>query len=167
MADSPLAVAFQESLRGLTEQRARLDNLRTRAGTLLSAAAIVASFLGAEALKDTRRGSMGQAEADRTLEFWEVLAIASFVGVGVLCLVILVPKRKGWTFRISGRALLSNFIEIAQPAGLAPMQRDLILHIENAVDANDVKLRNLVYCFDGAAALLGLEVGFWLIDLTT
>jgi hypothetical protein len=167
VADSPLDIAFTQSLRGPTEQRARLDNLRTRAATLISAAAIVTSFLGAEALKDTRTGAGGQPEADRTLELWELLAIAAFVGVGVLCLVILAPKTKGWLFRISGRRLLEDYIDAENPPDLPLFQRQLIGHIEDAHDANEEKLRPLIVCFQIGAILLALEVLFWLMDLTT
>jgi hypothetical protein len=167
VADSPLDVAFTQSLRGLTEQRARLDNLRTRAATLISAAAIVTSFLGAEALKDTRTGAGGQPEADRTLEFWELLAIAVFLGVGVLCLVILAPKTKGWLFRIDGRRLLKDYIDTDNAPDLPALQRQLIAHIEDAHTANEKKLRPLIVCFQIGAVLLALEVLFWLIDLTT
>jgi hypothetical protein len=167
VADTTIGIAFEESVRGLIEQRARLDNLRTRAATLLSAAAIAASFLGAEALKDTVLGSNGQAEPDRALELWELLAIASLIGVGVACLMILAPKRRGWTLRISGRSMLETYVEVPQPVDLAVMQRDLVLHIEDAQDANDAKLRRLVYWFYAGAVLLGAQVIFWFIDLTT
>jgi hypothetical protein len=52
MADTPEALVYEQALRGIDEQRKRVDDLRGRASTLLAAAAIVTSFLGAEALRD-------------------------------------------------------------------------------------------------------------------
>lgn len=43
-------VAYEEAVRALSEQQAAIDSFRTRAGLLLSAAAITTSFLGAQAL---------------------------------------------------------------------------------------------------------------------
>ena len=40
-------VAYDEAVRALSEQQGVIDSLRTRAGILLSAAAITTSFLGA------------------------------------------------------------------------------------------------------------------------
>lgn len=167
MAESPVGIAFEQSMRGITEQRARLDNLRTRAATLISAAAIVTSFLGAEALKDTKPGAGGQQVPDRTLELWEALAIAAFLGVGVVCLIILTPRTKGWLFRISGRVLLKDYIDVEDPPDVPALQRELIAHIEDAHAENERKLRPLFVCFQAGTLLLALEVLFWLIDLTT
>jgi hypothetical protein len=44
-------VAYDEAVRALSEQRDAIDSFRTRAGLLLSAAAITTSFLGAQALE--------------------------------------------------------------------------------------------------------------------
>jgi hypothetical protein len=43
-------LAFEEGVRSLARQKAQLDRMRSRAGILLSAAAIATSFLGGRAL---------------------------------------------------------------------------------------------------------------------
>ena len=48
---TPEELAYGESVRAIESQAGGLDELRTRTGVLLAAASIVASFLGAEALK--------------------------------------------------------------------------------------------------------------------
>jgi hypothetical protein len=44
--DEGYLLAFEEGARGLARQEAQLDAMRSRAGILLSAAAIATSFLG-------------------------------------------------------------------------------------------------------------------------
>lgn len=48
--DSLYKVAYDEAVRALSEQQGAIESFRTRAGLLLSAAAITTSFLGAQAL---------------------------------------------------------------------------------------------------------------------
>ena len=48
-------LAYQEGVRALDEQRVVIDAFRTRAGLLLSAAAIATSFLGRAALQELRK----------------------------------------------------------------------------------------------------------------
>lgn len=67
-------VAYDEAVRALSEQQGVIDSFRTRAGLLLSAAAITTSFLGAQALD---RG-------DSNLATW--LAMMGFVGAAVVSL---------------------------------------------------------------------------------
>jgi hypothetical protein len=58
MDDGIEDLAYQEAIRGISEQREALGSLRTRAGILLTASSIVTSFLGSLAL---RRGEVSLA----------------------------------------------------------------------------------------------------------
>jgi hypothetical protein len=78
-------LAYDEAVRALSQQQTVLDNFRTRAGILLSAAAIATSFLGGQAL---RQGSMSA---------WSWLAVLGFVGLSASTLLILWPRRD-WEF---------------------------------------------------------------------
>lgn len=69
-------LAYEEAVRGLSQQQSALDNFRTRAGILVSAAAIATSFLG------------GQALADRGFATWSWLAVTLFATVGASTLFI-------------------------------------------------------------------------------
>lgn len=73
-------VAYDEAARALSEQLTLIDSFRTRAGLLLSAAAITTSFLSARAL------------AAGSLSFASGAALTSFVAVAVVSLAILWPR---------------------------------------------------------------------------
>src|SRR4051812_20781482 len=69
------------AVRALAQQEAALEALRARIGTILAAAALIASFLG------------GQAIARNGLTFWVVDALGAFGVVVLLSVYALVPKR--------------------------------------------------------------------------
>lgn len=167
MAESTQALAYEQSLRAVTEQRSRLDSLRTRAATLLAAASVVTSFLGAEAFTDTRLAH-GMWQPDRSWQCAELVAVGAFIGLALTVIAILWPwpKRFGWKFRLSARALIADYVESNNPASLEEMQRELALHLERHYDANERKLKVLFVLFQVGATLLGVEVVAWLIDLT-
>jgi hypothetical protein len=55
MADSTYALAYEEALRGVVQQQAVLTDVRGRAATMLGAASISTSFLGASRFKIRNR----------------------------------------------------------------------------------------------------------------
>jgi hypothetical protein len=79
--DGQYEIAYREAVRAIEHQDAALDDLRSRAGTLLAAAAIVTSFLGGVALDN----------ADPTCLSW--FAVAFFVGVTISTGRVLLPVR--------------------------------------------------------------------------
>ncbi len=78
--ESPTTKRFEHS-----QQQSMIDSLRTRAGLLLSAAAITTSFLGAQALND----------GGPSVATW--LALSSFVSLSIAVLAILWPHRLEFT----------------------------------------------------------------------
>jgi hypothetical protein len=86
VSDSPVGIAFDAAKSGLERQGQALDNLRSRAATLLAAAAIVTSFLGAQALEDPR----GQ----RGIEDWEWAAVVAFVLLAGSVIFVLLPRKR-------------------------------------------------------------------------
>ena len=74
-------LAYDEAVRGLSQQQSVLESFRTRAGILLSAAAIATSFLGGTALQDGE------------LTRWSWLAIVVFGLVGLAALFALWPRK--------------------------------------------------------------------------
>jgi hypothetical protein len=98
-------IAYDASVRAIQDQASVLDGLRTRAGTMLAAAALVSSFLGGQAL----RGSTG-------LKLWSLttLAIGAFVLSAVLALLILWPF--AFRFSLSAGALI-NAVDEHEAAG--------------------------------------------------
>jgi hypothetical protein len=89
--DIPYKLAYEEAVRALSQQQGIIDSFRTRAGLLLSTAAITTSFLGAQALDNGGSG----------LATW--FALASFTGAAVVSLGILWPRRLGIHSESEGR----------------------------------------------------------------
>ena len=152
MADSTQALAYEEALRGVTQQQQVLDGIRARASTLLGIAAISASFLGGVALNTDRP----------TGPTW--IPIGAFVAVGLLTTWILLPIR-GWTFSLDAKILIKEYVEGDSPAELPEMYRDLALYLGRHYVSNDRRLRRLFLLFKLASGLLVVEVVTWLLVL--
>ena len=154
--DPRTALLYKESLRALTQQQAVLDNLRTRTGILLSAAAISSSFLGAQAL----------ADSDPTV--WSWCAIGSFAVLGLLLVAVLLP-RGDWYFSQNVDQLESVFgkRETNGRASLETIQHDLAHANQDAWSYNAYKINKLFMQFNLAAGFLVLEIAFWLVDLAS
>jgi hypothetical protein len=84
----------ETAVRALAQQEAALEALRARTGTLLTASSLVASFLG------------GQGIARHGLSAWIMLALASFAGVVVRSVYVLLPQR-GLNFSLDVGAVSS------------------------------------------------------------
>jgi hypothetical protein len=104
----------------MQDQQGVLDNLRARAGLLLSAAAVASSFLGAQALTEG-------------LEPLTWLALALFAVVGILAVALLWPQSE-WVFSQSPARIIQEYIEGEAPQPLAAMQRNLALHLEDTTE---------------------------------
>jgi hypothetical protein len=162
VGDSPQAVLYEASNRSLDRQGSALDNIRARAGTLLAGAAIVTSFLGAEALKDP---GLTPGSFDRGLQLSEVVAIIAFVGLAITVLVVLWPRK--FTFRISPGYYLKNHIEVSEPWPTERLQRNLAIWQERHVAENQEKLDCMMKWFQAGSILLVIEVVAWLVNLTS
>ncbi len=147
-------LAYEEAVRGLSQQQSALDNFRTRAGILVSAAAIATSFLG------------GQALADRGFATWSWLAVTLFATVGASTLFILWP-RKDWEFFAGPRRLIATYVEADQPLPLEQIHRDLALHMENSYDENERRLQQLIIALRWGSVLLAAEVIAWVVAIAT
>jgi hypothetical protein len=153
-SDRRLTLIYEESVRAIEQQQTALDNLRSRTGVLIAAAAIASSFLGGQAL---RSGG---------LSVWSGLALGALLVVGVAAIVVLVP-RKGWFFSNNVGTLISGYIRTDDPATLGEMEERLAKFNQGRRDANQLKLESLYFGFRVASGALVLEVVFWLIDLGT
>jgi len=148
---TPEELAYTESAGALDQQASVLDELRSRTGILLAGASIVASFLGAEALRDSELDGLAG------------LGLLAFVAVVGLCVCILWPRR--WVFAMGAKVLLEDWVDTERPGGLAAMQRHVAEKMEGHWDDNDGKLKCMFILFEVAAAALGAEVVFWTLDL--
>lgn len=144
---------YREAVRALSQQENAIESFRGRAGLLFSAAAIVTSFFGAQAL------SAGGAN----VATWA--ALAAFFGLSIASLAILWPRE--WEFSADARYLISNYIETDEPLSPSAIQRDLALHLADSYQTNRVALGRLYLYFRVAGVLLAAEVALWVVDLTT
>ena len=144
-------LAYREGERALSEQQTVVDGFRSRAGLILSAAAIATSFFGGAAL-------------DRGTTAFTWIAIALFLALGAAVIRILWP-RGDWEFTIGPEALIENYIEHPQPLSLPLIHRDLALHMDRSYFHNRGELLLLVRYFRVASVLLTLEVVAWVVDL--
>lgn len=144
------ALALEEARRALDEQERAVVELRARAGTLISAAAIVTSFLGARVLGSDHVG------------FAAWLAIAAFIALVVVTLAILVP-RHGWEFSIRPDRIISTYLEPPDDTGfsLSMLRRDLAIYLGHSADQNRHQLEALQATFRLAGVGLAIEIVAW------
>ncbi len=90
-------LAFELSLRTLSQQEKSLDELRSRTGVLLTATALVTSFLGARALQDP------------DLQWLSIVGRAAAILSILLSIYVLAPK-PNLNFAIHGAATYEYFI---------------------------------------------------------
>ena len=151
--DAALRLAYDASVRAVNDQAQVLEALRSRAGTMFAAAALVASLLGGQVLD--RRS----------------FKLVSFAGTGVgffvmsalFTLVILWPFR----FRLSVSA--SDIIQIVDerraehvPVTDEEAYRELALRLEVNYDRNSHTIKGLFWCFRLAILSMVAEVALWI-----
>jgi hypothetical protein len=146
-------VAYDEAVRALSEQQHAIDNLRARAGLLLSAAAITTSFLGAQAL----RGD------GLNLSSW--LALVSFLAMAATSLAILWPRR--WEGAANPREVIESYIESDEAQSLGELHRNLSLYMSGSHQENHEVFEQLAAFLRLGSGLLTLEVLFWIVAIAT
>lgn len=139
---------YNEAIQALDHQRESLDELRSRAGVLLSAGVLVASFLGPSAVGPK-------------FSWAGVLATGAFISAGALLIVLLRTKNR-WRWGVDLNTILATYIEGDPPASLVEIQRSRAYYIAQDLQQNQEKLDRLRDYFDLAAVLVGAEVVLWL-----
>ena len=146
-------LAYDEARRRLDAQERAVDELRTRAGTLISAATIATSFLGARFVDSG--GQPGNS-------VW--IAVAAFATCLFLAVLCILPLAK-WSFYFGTRKLIGEYIETDSPLSPPDTMRDLALHLEDDYKANEIRLVRLYKLFAVSVAALVVEVAAWLAHL--
>ena len=153
MTTSPESLAYAESVRAIEQQSRMVDELRSRTGVLLTGASIVASFLGAEAL---RGGS--------NLTTLAALALIAFAAVLAASVAILWPRE--WRWSLGAKVLLEDWAdEPARRDDVGGMLAFVATTLEKNWRANDRKLDEQLRLFQVAAIALGVEVVLWTLEL--
>jgi hypothetical protein len=143
-------IAYDAALGALAEQQGALRDLRARSGSLLTAAALTVSFLGAQAL-----------EGGLDIAAW--LAIGAFVVSLLATLYVLLPQ-DGLIFALDGPELYVELWSIRddEPETL----RTLAYWISRFRANNKPTLDRLYLAFRLAAGALIAQVVLWAAELT-
>ena len=144
-------LAFEEAGRALDAQERAVNELRSRAGVLIAAAAITTSFFGSRAV------------AGEEFSGWVWVAVIAFAFVGGCVLMVLWP-RSDWSFNASAADIIAEYIE-PEPVAFRLVQRDLALHRSAAYDRNARQLGRLFLVFRIGLVVLVVEVGAWVVAL--
>lgn len=151
MAASIEELSYELTVSALAEQERALNALRTRAGTVVAAASISGSFLGAK----VNHGS---------LDAWAVLALIAFVLCLGCAIWVLLPHALVLAFR--GEALLGT-TDHEGVEDVPQAYRAVGLWIEPYLDANRDKIATLSSWFTSSCVLLAAEVIFWTVSVAS
>ncbi|MBZ9810138.1 MULTISPECIES: hypothetical protein [unclassified Mesorhizobium] len=146
--DPRLAFIYQEAVRGLNHQQNLVENMNTRAGSLIFATAFVNSLLGARALSDG-------------LGLWDWIAVALLFAIGGLIVFLLWPYHK-YTFRFDPEELLHRYVDGDRPLKISAMQRALALRIKADMASNWRIIQRLRAALQIALVLLLFDILAWL-----
>ena len=139
-------LAYQEGIRALTAQADSLSGLRTRSGVVLTAASIVAGFLGPTPPE----------------HLWlALLAAVFFVASASAAIFPLLPIGR-WRSTTNAKDVVTKYVEGTPPASIAWTHRSLAWYMQDDWQANEDMLvfRNRVLVI--AAGLLVLETVTWI-----
>jgi hypothetical protein len=150
MADSIERLSFELTTAALAEQERAVSSLRMCAGTILGAASIAGSFLGA--------GVSG-----RSLDLWAVLATISFALCFASAIWVLVPRDLYLAF--GGRQLMADG-DRAQALDVSEGYRATCRWIEPQLELNRRALDRMAEWLTASCVLLAAEIVLWTISLT-
>ncbi|MDE3134641.1 MAG: hypothetical protein KGL15_11275 [Acidobacteriota bacterium] len=151
MSGSVEELSFRLTSDALAEQERAVNALRARAGTIVAAASISGSFLGAE----VGHGSLGG---------WGVGALVVFVLCLASAIWVLLPHELTFAFR--GEALLA----VSDHEGVEDVTeayRAAGIWIEPYLDSNRDTIATLSSWFTASCMLLAGEVILWTISVTS
>jgi hypothetical protein len=142
--------AHRIAAQALRQQEQALTELRARTGTLLTAASLIASFLG------------GQALAREGLSVWIVFALVAFGASVVLCIYVLLPK-DGLIFVLDAPETYSALYEIRDDE--EELDRRLAYWLQSFREGNHLTVGRLTSAFELAGFALLAEIVFLAVGL--
>ena len=147
VSEKPYELAYEASVRAVENQAATVESLRSRAGTILAATALVTSFFGGQVLVRARGSPLHFIS-------YTTGALASFIAASSLTLTMLLP----FTLRVSlSAAQILSFVENdprADQLTSTKVLREVALQYESMYDSNAGQLRILEACFRLAIVFL-------------
>jgi hypothetical protein len=150
VADSLAEAAYALALRAIEQQERRLDELRSRAGTLIAAASVAASLLAS-------RAAAGKPDA-----IGVAALVAYLVCVGCALLVLL-PHRLVLEFRGSSMLSAAGAVE---RSSVEEVLRAAVAWIERFHDRNREEVDRVTLQYTIACAALGVEIVLWTVDFS-
>lgn len=142
MAANHPELAYQLALRALDQQESGLAELRSRTNTLLAAAAVSVSVLGAPAID---RGGVS---------VWVIAALIAFALTVALCLFVLVPT--SLIFAVDGPQVYEALYEHVDDGDEVHRQLAYWLQSFHAANAAEIELRRPR--FRDAALAVGAQI---------
>lgn len=139
-------LGYELSRQALQEQEALLDELRSRTGILLTANALVASFLGSRALVSEGSGWL------------DILGLVAAIASILFSLYVLLPKRN-LRFVLDGAGVYEHFVEAE--ADLPEAHRVIAYWNGYVCDENQVSINRLIRCFRWACVALVPALVLW------
>ncbi|MDX8501737.1 hypothetical protein RFM99_25395 [Mesorhizobium sp. VK4C] len=149
--DPRLAFIYQEAVRGLTHQQTVVENMNTRAGSLIFATAFANSLLGGAALSNG-------------LGLWDWTAVALLFGIGGLIVFMLWPYHQ-YAFRFDPEELLNQYVDGDRLASMSAMHRALALRIKADMAGNWRIIQRLRMALQIALLFLLLDILAWLLAI--
>jgi hypothetical protein len=149
--DDPYELVYTEAVRALEARRDALESLRSRAGVILSGAAIASSLFGSR--------TVGAG-----LSAFGWIAVLAFGGLTVALLAVLWPRAE-WQDATLPSRLLGIDIEVRNPLSGGLIKRHLALQMEAVYHENTKLYEELARWFRAAATLLAVEASAWALDL--
>jgi hypothetical protein len=150
MADSIEQLSFELTTASLAEQERALAGLKTCAGTVVGAASIAGSFLGANV-------------SNGSLDPWAILALVSFVLCFGCAVWVLLPHYLVLT--VGGQELLADS-DSREVRDVTEAYRAAAGWIEPLLQVNREKVARLSGWLTLSCVLLGVEVVLWTVSLT-
>jgi hypothetical protein len=162
VSEKPYELAYEASIRAIDDQAKVVDGLRTRAGTLLAAAAVVLSFFAAQALRSA--SVQDHAPILHSISYTSG-AIAAFAGVAVLTVATLLPT--GFRFSVDAGRMLEIIERRAfdDPVGSIEAYQVVARQHRWLYAVNQRQIRVLSWCLRGATVCLVAEVALWIVVL--
>lgn len=145
-------LAYNESLRALTQQASVLDALRTRTGILLAAVSVTATFLGSTALDG------------ESLAGWSCAGAIAFAVAVLAALGVLLPRDE-WEFSMDANKIIDGYIDDPEPASLDEMHLEFARLNQGCFQKNKRRLRWLFWAFRISVAGLAMSISFWLVAI--
>jgi ABC-type transport system involved in cytochrome bd biosynthesis fused ATPase/permease subunit len=149
MADVP-TIVYELALRSLDQQERELSELRARTNTVIAAAALIASFLGAAAIRE--HGG---------LSAWSVIALVVLALTGGLSLYVLWPRELSFAF--DARRTYAELYELLDNPAEAQLR--VAYSARDRYRTNKRTIDTFELMFQGAVLTLGLQTVLWALAL--